>query len=244
MIYSEPDLIIPALIELKNSPNGLTTTQLIARLRGWLKPSGHDIEIIDGRKDDYFSQKVRNLKSHDTLTRRGLATYENGIWKITEKGRDYIKENFEDEKNALSESLEKQGFEKEEIRKEAEKDFAGVIIEEGALERRSVNQRKRSDKLRRLAIEKHRKDNNGKLPCIACGFDFGEKYGEYGRDIIEIHHKEVLHQMDIEGSKQKIEEALKKVAPLCSNCHRVVHRKREEMLSIEELRGVIKKDSN
>ena len=60
MIYSEPDLIIPSLIELQNNIRGLTTTQLIAKLRSRLKPTGHDIEIIKGRNDDYFSQKVRN----------------------------------------------------------------------------------------------------------------------------------------------------------------------------------------
>ena len=58
MVYSEPDLIIPALVELDKNSNGLTTTQLISKLRTRLNPTGHDIEIISGRKDDYFSQLI------------------------------------------------------------------------------------------------------------------------------------------------------------------------------------------
>ena len=70
MIYSESELIVPALKILANPihrEEGVTTTTLIGELRTKLKPSGHDVEIIDGRSDDYFSQKVRNLKSHNTL---------------------------------------------------------------------------------------------------------------------------------------------------------------------------------
>ena len=108
MVYSEPDLIIPSLVELNNNPNGLTTTQLIAKLRSRLNPIGHDVEIISGRNDDYFSQKVRNLKSHDTLTNRGLATYDGKLWKSTDKGKDYLNQMYEDEKDSISLSLEEQ----------------------------------------------------------------------------------------------------------------------------------------
>lgn len=67
-MYTETDLIIPALQFIKEGPNGVTTSPLIAHLINVLKPSGHDMEIIPGRNDTYFSQKVRNLKSHNTLT--------------------------------------------------------------------------------------------------------------------------------------------------------------------------------
>ncbi len=70
MIYSESELVVPALKILAdpiNREEGVTTTMLISELRAMLNPSGHDIEIIAERADDYFSQKVRNLKSHNTL---------------------------------------------------------------------------------------------------------------------------------------------------------------------------------
>jgi len=242
MVYSEPDLIVPALIELDKNPRGLSTTELIAKLRYRLNPSGHDTEIISGRSDDYFSQKVRNLKSHDTLTDRGLATYDKRLWKITDKGKEYLNQTYEDEKDSINVSLEEQGFKKTEIKKESKKDFSNVIIEEGSLEKRSVPLRKRSDKLRKIAIQEYKSKNNGKLPCEVCGFDFKQKYGDVGEDFIEIHHKELVSEMDIAGSKQKVQEALKKVAPLCSNCHKMVHRNKGKMLSIDELKSMIKND--
>jgi len=235
MLYSENDLIFPSLQLLNQAPHGLTTTQLIQQLRDLLKPEGHDIEIIKGRKDDYFSQKVRNLKSHDTLTKKGLVVYMGGAWAITDDGRRYLSEN-----EPLYLSLREQGFSEKEISQEVEEDFKDVIVEEGALQIKDVKQRKRSNKLRDMAIQQILEKNNGELICEVCAFNFFKKYGEYGKGYIEIHHKEMVKDMDIIGSKQKLGEAIKKVAPLCSNCHRMVHRNRDKMITIEELKALIK----
>lgn len=66
-IYSEEDLIIPALFELYFTSNGMTTSMLIKALTESLKPEGTDAEILFGRNDTRFSQKVRNLISHKRL---------------------------------------------------------------------------------------------------------------------------------------------------------------------------------
>lgn len=42
----------------------LTMGELIDILIERMKPTGHDLDIIAHRKDTYFSQKVRNLRSH------------------------------------------------------------------------------------------------------------------------------------------------------------------------------------
>jgi len=64
-LVHESDLTLPTLRLLAAAPNGfLETTQLIAELETLFKPDGKDSEIIDGRNDTYFSQKVRNLISH------------------------------------------------------------------------------------------------------------------------------------------------------------------------------------
>lgn len=235
MVYSENDLIFPSLQLLNQAEHGLSTTQLIEQLRDLLKPEGHDIEIIKGRKDDYFSQKVRNLKSHNTLERKGLVVYISGSWAIKDKGRRYLLEN-----EPLYLSLREQGFKEEEISKEVEEDFKDVIIEEGALQIKDVKQRKRSNKLRDMAIQQLLEKNKGELICEVCGFNFFKKYGEHGKGYIEIHHREMVKDMDIIGSKQKLGEAIKKVAPLCSNCHRMIHRNRDKMLTIEELKAMLK----
>lgn len=61
----------------------------------------------------------------------------------------------------------------------------------------------------------------GKLECEICGFDFHVKYGELGYGFIECHHKVPLHALD-----SITETKLDDLALVCSNCHRMLHRKR------------------
>jgi len=59
--------------------------------------------------------------------------------------------------------------------------------------------------------------------CMACGFDFKQKYGELGKEFIEAHHKTPISQLPLDGTV--------KLSPkddfivLCSNCHSMIHRK-------------------
>ncbi|MHA1169972.1 MAG: HNH endonuclease, partial [Candidatus Hodarchaeales archaeon] len=221
--------------------------QLIKLLIDVMKPSGHDMEILSGRKDTYFSQTVRNLKSHDTLIKKNLATYQSigrqGLWKITQEGLDYLDgieivvDDSQPEDIVIS--LSNQGFDRKIIESEADKNYSGLIIEEGSVDKRTTTQRNRSNKLREIAIDDFKKKNDGKLFCVVCGFDFYEIYGEIGRDFIEIHHLEPMHLMDIGGEKTTIEKALKKVATVCPNCHRIIHRGKEGMLSIEDVKKLL-----
>lgn len=64
--YSEREIIPVALDVIKQNP-GIRTSSLIDEVRSIMKPSGEDLEILDNRNDDKFSQKVRNIKSHNSL---------------------------------------------------------------------------------------------------------------------------------------------------------------------------------
>ena len=87
-------------------------------------------------------------------------------------------------------------------------------------------QYERSRKNRRKALEIH--GNN----CIVCGFDFDTFYGaDLAMGFIEVHHTRSV--TEIEGSKLNIETDL---APVCSNCHSMLHKKRGEIMPIDELR--------
>ncbi len=91
---SEPDLILPALWCMANyHAEWISTSVLIESLRQLLRPFGEDAEILSDRRDDKFSQIVRNLASHKTLERLGVAEYErrdNGYWKITSAGLQFL----------------------------------------------------------------------------------------------------------------------------------------------------------
>lgn len=208
------------------------------------------MEIISGRNDTYFSQKVRNLKSHDTFTKKHLAQYQSlgrqGLWTITSEGLTYL-EGIEivvedSQPEDIVSSLSNQGFSSNTIAKEAEKDYSGLIIEEGSLDKRTTTQRNRSNKLREIAISEFKKQHGGQLYCIVCGFNFFESYGELGKDFIEIHHAEPMHLMDIEGEKITLGEALKKIFTVCPNCHRMIHRG-SAMLSIDEVKALLAKNN-
>jgi hypothetical protein len=75
---TERQLIMPALrlIATHGTPDkGLEVGQLRALLRSEISPWPDDLVILAGRKDDRLSQVIRNLVSHRTLEKQGLATY-------------------------------------------------------------------------------------------------------------------------------------------------------------------------
>jgi len=93
---TERELILPALHVMKNETNEeITTSELIKKLENLIEIDEADKGIIQGRKDSYFTQKVRNLKSHNTLVKKGYATYMDGKFKITEEGKSYLSDNHE-----------------------------------------------------------------------------------------------------------------------------------------------------
>jgi hypothetical protein len=80
---TESELRRPILEALANSPTGfMTTTNLIAAMESRFHPTGEDAEILAGRNDTKFSQKVRNaVGSHrdsgPSLASMGYVEYES-----------------------------------------------------------------------------------------------------------------------------------------------------------------------
>ncbi len=231
--YSESDLIVPATAIIAAHPGGIGTTELSKQLRSQLRPSGDDLTILANRNDDKFSQKVRNLKSHETLEKRGLATFSFGLYHITPTGKTFAAENGE-----IHQALIAQGFSEAQRHAALDRNYSGIVIEEGERTIVSRSVVRRSSLLKKLAL-KHFADNDGSVACVGCGFRAEKMYGpDTLGQLIEIHHTEPLYlsQTNIRSS---IEAALKKVAPLCPNCHRMVHRIPSNCISIAELNDVI-----
>lgn len=76
----------------------------------------------------------------------------------------------------------------------------------------------RNPKIREKAIKYHR------LKCEVCGFILKNVYGKFGEGFIEIHQNKPLY---ING-KEVIVDVEKDLCPVCSNCHRVLHRNRKK----------------
>lgn len=74
------------------------------------------------------------------------------------------------------------------------------------------------------------------LNCAGCGFNFEKIYGERGKDFIEIHHIKPLSTIQ----EEVVIDPEADLVPVCSNCHRMIHRRKDEVLTIDELRELIK----
>jgi len=231
-VYSESDLVVPAVGIIAANPDGITTTELSKHLRQRLEPSGDDLTLLAGRTDDKFSQKVRNLKSHNTLEKKGLATFKEEKVFITNNGRKFATDGIE-----ILQSLKAQGFSEEERQSALDRDYEDIVIEEGerTIANRSVV--RRSAKLKEAALKQFA-DKDGSIACVGCDFRAEKIYGPDAKGLIEIHHTKPLYLS--EGKKElSITEALKDVETLCPNCHRIVHRDPSKCMPITELKGLI-----
>ncbi|MFK7935530.1 MAG: HNH endonuclease [Saprospiraceae bacterium] len=92
----------------------------------------------------------------------------------------------------------------------------------------------RNSRIVQKAKKRALKKGKGKIKCDCCNFDFIETYGELGYGFIECHHKIFL-------SKGQRITNIDDLALVCSNCHRMLHRKNElgEYNEVEELKNLI-----
>jgi hypothetical protein len=93
---SERELVVPTLRLLDDANRGwMATSDIIARLTGLFAPSADDAQILEGRSDTYFSQKVRNMISHrdqpSSFIQKGLAHYDRHGLRISDEGRSTVR---------------------------------------------------------------------------------------------------------------------------------------------------------
>lgn len=71
--------------------------------------------------------------------------------------------------------------------------------------------------------------------CKVCGMDFQEVYGELGEGFIEVHHVKPLYSL----TEEAVINPETDLMPVCSNCHRMIHRKKGYVYSVEEMRKMV-----
>ena len=105
---------------------------------------------------------------------------------------------------------------------------------EGATKQYYGKRYERDPKNRKIALEVH-----GTV-CVICGFDFEKVYGERGMGFIEVHHTVPLSSYDEEHTVNPETD----LVPVCANCHRIIHRRRDKVLNIEEMKLITNSSSN
>jgi 5-methylcytosine-specific restriction protein A len=111
-----------------------------------------------------------------------------------------------------------------------EPDEDEVEAQEGRLLYRQHRRRERDERLREAKIRASLE--RGPLRCEACDFDFAATYGGRGEGYIECHHVRPLHEVGESTTR------LADLALVCSNCHRMIHR-RAPWPTPDELRSLI-----
>jgi 5-methylcytosine-specific restriction protein A len=97
------------------------------------------------------------------------------------------------------------------------------------LHRSRERNRKLITRAKALALTRH-----GQLFCCVCQFDFKARYGDIGEGFIECHHTKPISELDVQAVTKVNDLAL-----VCSNCHRMIHRKRP-WLTLDQLTQLVK----
>lgn len=228
------ELILALELYLTNSgsPPGKSSIE-VARLSLLLKQLGAVLGFPmgeDHRNPNGVYMKVMNFRRFDpSFQSEGKVGLSHGA-----AGDEHVWKEFSDRKDDLSRAAaeirrlvlqpELQRFLPDEGQQEAE---------EGRLISAQHFRRERDPKI--AAAKRRQVLAEGKpLMCECCGLVFHDRYGEHGRDFIEVHHTVPLHTYDKGGGTTR----LKDLALVCANCHRMIHRK-SSWLSVDQLRELI-----
>lgn len=189
-------------------------------------PSGFKHKDDTFRNPNGVSMKLNNFKRLDPESKgSGLVRggkLEEVIWNEFSTNKSLLSEIANSIKKALCQQNIHSWTEHEE-----EESFP-----EGKLLFRLHKYRERNSnivkELKKKAMEKN------ELRCSVCGFDFYRTYGELGKGFIECHHTVPISKYQFDGSKTKMSDLIL----VCSNCHRMLHRKRP-WLTVKELRQIL-----
>ena len=155
------------------------------------------------------------------------------LWNAEKKGKYWECELKPEVVEAIEEFKIFQSEETKITQEELEQEF----YIEGAVINRQVNIYERDIRARERCLQFYKK-TKGRLFCQICNFDFEKAYGEIGKDYIHIHH--IMPISEIGAQYQIIPE--KDLIPVCPNCHAMLHRLSEKVLTVDELKNIICRD--
>lgn len=91
----------------------------------------------------------------------------------------------------------------------------------------------------------YEKDRQARERCIAehgtsckvCDIEFGETYGDFAKGYIHVHHKTPVHRAARHGEYEL--DPINDLAPVCPNCHAMLHQHPDKPCSVDELRRLM-----
>ncbi len=218
--YSQISATNPKVIELSDILNKLPIHDSSSHEENFRNPNG-------------VSMKLNNFKRFDpNYPGKGLPrgnVLEAVIWAEFANSHSNLRIIANNIKSIVEEAGQNRGLYSSKDILEIESDFS---VKEGeTIYRLHKSKERNSSLVKRKKDEVFRK--HGKLECEACQMNFETKYGQLGKGFIECHHIIPLSELS-----DKTTTHLKDLALVCSNCHRMLHRKGGN-ITIDELRKII-----
>lgn len=134
------------------------------------------------------------------------------------------------------------GFEKYEVsfagdipKRDIERDIESEELEEKGPRKEGRVKEYYGKRYERSPINRQQAIKHHGLSCNACGFNFEKVYGARGSTYIEVHHIKPIHTYEEE---QHVDPKTD-LTTVCANCHRMMHRNSQDILSIHELKLLI-----
>jgi len=219
---SRLDKTNPKVIEMSQILNRLPVHSKENRQKNFRNPNGVEMKLANLRRldPDYEGE---GLKSGGRLEEYLWNQYYNNKSELTSVVNSIL-QILEDDN--LTQELESLGN----LDQESQLDTTGS--KEGRILERLHKYRERNSNL----VKKKKRNvlnKEGRLDCEVCGFNFQEKYGDLGEGFIECHHVTPISQL-----KPDTVVTWNDLILVCSNCHRMIHRK-TNLTTIEELRFLI-----
>lgn len=195
-------------------------------------------DMLTYRNYNGVNMRMGNFMSLDPayeglgLTRVGKQTI--AIWKEFERDRERLAREAEQLrktyliKGAQNAALDVDDYAASDLETKVEP------LKEGNQKQVLSTRYERNPKNRAAAIKAH-----GAI-CQVCGFNFEEVYGSLGSGFIEVHHVKPLYSYEKETEINPIED----LVCLCSNCHRMIHRKKGSVVAVEELQKMVERNKS
>lgn len=174
----------------------------------------------------YFTKPIMSKLANgylETIPKNKVKNYwRDGVRKISRTTYDLILESIDDKAVIKTSPVEKSYDDLLESYSETE-------FIEGKKIHKFVTHYERNSRLRKIAIALHGDT------CFGCGFNFGMFYGPTGKGFIHVHH---LKPVSTVGKDNTVDPNTDLI-PLCANCHSIIHRNKNNTMSLIELRAAI-----
>jgi 5-methylcytosine-specific restriction protein A len=225
-LYFNPER---GIIDASN-PNIIELSQILNKLP--IFPNKPDEEKF--RNPNGVSLKLSNFLAIDpTYEGKGMSSYsrlDKEVFEEFHKNLNRLNKVVNQIKSIVKDDSIRQKLYKIEEDETSETDE----VLEGQVLYRFHKYRERNSKI----VSKKKKSvlkSKGKLFCEVCEFDFHKTYGSIGYGFIECHHIKPISENT--ASETKFED----LALVCSNCHRMLHRK-ISVLSIIQLKKIMEEN--